>query len=155
MNLFSTTCIKLISCLYLLDCKINTPSIEGKIYKYIALSVRTCARISHNPHSPSSHHVFTGPIDFQDQVDNCIVASGSNYNVGSAFNNLSAGGYSSKCKDAVCFCLRKVCQESAVWTVLSWTFMGEKRGMGICVKILSPQTETCNISQLIEFRDHD
>jgi hypothetical protein len=34
------------------------------MYKYIALSVRTCVRIPHNPfaspHSPSSQHVFTG-----------------------------------------------------------------------------------------------
>ena len=128
------------------------------MYKYIALSVRTCARIPHNPcvspHSPY-HHVFTGPINFQNQVTKCMAEVRSKFNVLSAVNNLSSGGYSSKCKDAVCFCLRKVCQESAVWTVLSWTFMGEKRGMGICVKILSPQTETCNISQLIEFRDHD
>jgi hypothetical protein len=28
--------------------------------------------------------------------------------------------------------------------------MGVKRGMGICVEILSPQTETYNISQLLE-----
>jgi len=68
------------------------------MYKYIALSVRTCASIPHNPcaspHSPSSHHVFTGPIDFQDQVRNCMVAAGSKFNAGSAYANLSSGGYS-------------------------------------------------------------
>jgi len=45
------------------------------MYKYIALSVRTCARIPHNlcasPHSPSSLHVFTG-LPFQKQVLNCL-----------------------------------------------------------------------------------
>jgi len=33
--------------------------------------------------------------------------------------------------------------------------MGVKRGRGICVEIFCPQTETYNISQLIEFRDQD
>jgi len=32
-----------------------------------------------------------------------MVAAGSKYNVGSAFNNLSSGGYSSKCKDLVAY----------------------------------------------------
>jgi len=127
------------------------------MYKYIALSVRTCARIPHNPraspHSPSSHHVFTEPIDFQDQVCNCMVKAGSTCNAISATKNLISGGYSSKCKDAACVFIRQVYQKLAVWTMLAWTFMGVKRGRSICVEILGPQTETYNISQLVEFQD--
>jgi hypothetical protein len=114
------------------------------MYKYIALSVRTCARIPHNPcaspHSPSSHHVFTG-LPFQDQVRNCLEKANSKFSATGATKNLISGGYSSKC-NAVCVFIRQVYQKLVVWTVLAWTFMGVKRGRGICVEILGPQTET-------------
>jgi hypothetical protein len=86
---------------------------------------------------------------------NCLEKAGSKFSATGATKNLISGGYSSKCKDAVRVFIRQVNQELAVWTVLAWTCMGVKRGRGICVEIFCPQTETYNISQLIEFRDQD
>jgi hypothetical protein len=101
------------------------------MYKYIALSVRTCARIPHNPcvspHSPY-HHVFTGPINFQNQVTKCMAEVRSKFNVLSAVNNLSSGGYSSKCKDAVCVCIRQVCQDSPIEVHANTVHTAVKRG---------------------------
>jgi hypothetical protein len=82
-----------------------------------------------------------------------MVKAGSTCNAISATKNLISGGYSSKCKDAACVFIRQVYQKLAVWTMLAWTFMGVKRGRSICVEILGPQTETYNISQLVEFQD--
>jgi hypothetical protein len=67
------------------------------MYEYITLSVRTCARIPHNPwaspHSPS-FHVFTGVLLFKDQVRNCLEKADSKYSARAASKNLSTGGCS-------------------------------------------------------------
>jgi hypothetical protein len=68
------------------------------MYKYIALSVRTCARIPSNPcaspHSPSSHHVFTATINFKDQVRLCLEKADSKNSALAASKSLIKGGYS-------------------------------------------------------------
>jgi len=99
------------------------------MYKYIALSVRTCARIPHNPFaSPLSPSLitFSQAYLFKSKCSTAlrllvvlvVSTSASKFDATSTTSNLISGGYSSKCKDAVCVCIRQVYQELAVWTVL-------------------------------------